>query len=826
MSAETDLMRVPLAEALAELGTSEAGLSSEQARTRLERYGANAIAEHRRGTLAELASFFWGPIPWMIEIAFVLSGILRHWDDVAIIGVLLVVNAMVGFWQEHAAADAVAALKRQLALRTTVRRDGRWREADAAELVPGDVVRVRLGDIVPADARLLDGDYLRIDQSALTGESLPVDKRRGDIAYSGSLAVQGDMTAVVAVTGSRTYFGRTARLVATARPVSHFQKAVLTIGDYLIWLSLALVAVLVIVELFRGVDVLTLIQFALILAVAAIPVAMPAVLSVTMAVGAVALSKMKAIVTHLESIEEMAGIDLLCSDKTGTLTENRLTLGVPVVFDAAGPAEVILGGALASKPETGDAIDRAVVAALADPAALATYRQSRFVPFDPVSKRTSAEITADGAEFTVTKGAPQVVIGLCDFDSATATRAKDAVARLAATGHRTLGVARTDSRGRWRFLGLLPLADPPRADSAETVRRATEHGIKVKMLTGDNTAIAAEIARRVGFGHDIMPAGDLLGHDPRRQLSDADIARIEASDGFAEVYPEHKYAIVKALQTKGHIVGMTGDGVNDAPALKQADIGVAVAGSTDAARSAADLVLTAPGLSVIVAAIERARIIFERMNSYAIYRVAETIRIVLFVVAAMIAFNSYPITAILIILLALFNDLPIMTIAVDNTPLDPKPVRWEMRRVLGVSTVLGVVGVVETFLILVLAKQWLNLDITHIQSLIFLKLAVAGHLTLFVARSRGPFLKRPWPAPVMLWTAVGTKVLATLLVGFGPGFITPISWPLIGFVWAYCLVWVFVEDWVKLGVYQHFDHQSKYHQRFLGHLQERLHPSP
>ena len=817
---------------LARLGSGRQGLPAGEAARRLEAAGPNAIPEKHRSLLAELGSFFWGPIPWMIEVALVLSAVLRHWADTVIVGVLLIFNAGVGFWQERTAADAVAALKSQLALRADVCRDGAWAEVDAAGLVPGDVVRSRLGDIIPADVGLLDGDYLRVDQSALTGESLPADKRQGDAAYSGSVAAQGSMTAVVTATGPATYFGKTTRLVAGARPVSHFQRAVLTIGDYLIWLSLALVAVLVMVEIFRGAQIVRLLQFALILTVAAIPVAMPAVLSVTMAVGATALSKMKAIVTRLESIEEMAGIDVLCSDKTGTLTQNKLTVADPVPADGTDPGTVILAAALASRPGTTDAIDQAVLAAAGGPQALAGYQQNRFVPFDPVSKRTEAEVTHDGDHtgFAVTKGAPQVVLGLCE-PSAGATpgqgsldRASTAVDQLAARGYRTLGVARRDSRGPWQFLGLLPLSDPPRADSAETIRRASEHGVTVKMLTGDNTAIAAEVAAQVGLGQRIEPASDVLTAGGDGQVSTGAAERIEAVDGFAEVFPEHKYAIVKALQARGHIVGMTGDGVNDAPALKQADTGVAVTGATDAARAAADLVLTAPGLSVIVAAIEQARIIFERMNSYAIYRVTETLRIVLFVVAAMVTFNFYPITAILIILLALFNDLPIMTIAVDNTPVDPQPVRWDMRRVLTVSTVLGGVGVVETFLILALAKLWLHLDVAQIQTLIFLKLAVAGHLTLFVARSRGPFWARPWPAPAMIWSAVVTKALATLLVAFGLGLITPISWPLIGLVWGYAIVWVFIEDWAKLAVYRHLGHAGAHHTRFLNRLQEHLHP--
>lgn len=825
---------------LEHLDTDGRGLTVAEAARRLEAVGPNALGEEHRSALTELALFFWGPIPWMIEVADLLSGILRHWDDVIIVSILLVFNAAVGFWQEHTAADAVAALKRQLALRATVCRDGHWAEIDAPGLAPGDLVRLKLGDIIPADVFLLDGDYLRLDQSSLTGESLPVDKQRGQLAYSGSVAVQGEMTALVTETGERTYFGKTTRLVASAKSVSHFQKAVLTIGDYLIFLSLALVSILVLVELFRGAKVLTLIQFALILTIAAIPVAMPAVLSVTMAVGAVALSKMKAIVTRLESIEEMAGIDVLCSDKTGTLTENKLRLGDPVVIEAENPAEVVLAAALASQFETGDAIDKAVIAGLAKPGELSRFRQDRFVPFDPVRKCTSAEITSDGTSFTVTKGAPQVVLDLCHLDEKSAAAANEAIEQLAAGGYRTLGVARRSGfsvaddgtgdgsnggAGEWHFLGLLPLSDPPRPDSAETIRKAIALGIQVKMLTGDNTAITAEIAERVGLGRNIVPARELLGDDPEKDLSSAQVARIEEADGFAEVFPEHKYAIVKALQVKGHLVGMTGDGVNDAPALKQADTGVAVAGATDAARAAAALVLTAPGLSVIIAAIEQARRIFERMNSYAIYRVTETIRIVLFVVAAMIGFNFYPITAILIILLALFNDAPIMTIAIDNTAVDPAPVRWDMRRVLTVSTTLGTIGVFETFLILVLAKLWLHLDVAQIQSFIFLKLAIAGHLTLFVARARGPFLARPWPAASMLWAAVGTKILATLLVGFGFGLITPVGWANIGFIWIYCLAWVFVEDWAKLAVYRHLDLSGRHHQRFVQRVQEHLHPA-
>jgi H+-transporting ATPase len=801
------------------------GLTQDEVQRRLEKYGYNQLEDKKVNPILKFLSYFWGPIPWMIEVAAVLSALLQHWMDLGVILALLVFNAIVGFWQEFQAANAVDALKKQLALKARAKRDGEWQEVEANSLVPGDVVRLRLGDIIPADVKLAEGDYLSVDQSALTGESLPVEKKVGEVAYSGSVAKQGEMVALVTATGSDTYFGRTAKLVSSAKTVSHFQKAVLTIGDYLIYLSLFLAAALVLVMLFRGEQLLTLIQFVLILVVAAIPVAMPAVLSVTMAVGAVALAKMKAIVTKLESIEEMAGMDILCSDKTGTLTQNKLTLGEPTLFNAQNAQELILAGALASKEEDRDAIDMAVLAGLDDDQAMKKYNQTKFVPFDPVSKRTEASVKGpDGQSFKVTKGAPQVILELCHPAADLADKANAKVDEFARQGYRTLGVARSQEDNSWQFLGILPLFDPPREDSAETIKNAENHGVKVKMVTGDNLAIAKQISFELGLGTNIHPADELFdGGGGNNPVSKATEARVEAADGFAQVFPEHKFDIVHVLQDGGHIVGMTGDGVNDAPALKQANTGVAVSGATDAARSASDLVLTAPGLSVIVQAVEEARKIFERMNSYAIYRITETIRIMFFVVLAMTIFNFYPITAIMIILLAFFNDLPIMTIAYDNTWLDPKPVRWDMRRVLTVSTVLGLIGVVETFGMLLIGKMVLGLNISQIQTLIFLKLAVAGHLTLFVARTKRPFLTKPYPAPILLWSAIGTKVLATLLVVYGIGLVTPISWATAGIVWAYALAWIFVEDWAKLQVYNHLNTSSEHHEKFLSIIKEPLH---
>ncbi len=800
------------------------GLTSTQAAERLQQYGPNALEEEKISPLLKLLSYFWGPIPWMIEVAAILSALIQHWDDFWIIIILLIFNAGVGFWQEYTAGNAVAALKKQLALKARVLRDGQWQEIDASQLVPGDVVRLRLGDVIPADVRLLQDDYLSVDQSALTGESLPVSKQQGDEAFSGTIIKQGESMAEVTATGKSTRFGKTASLVQQAKTVSHFQKAVLTIGDYLIYVSLALVIALVLVQLHRQTPWLELVQFALILTVASIPVAMPAVLSMTMALGAMALSKRKAIVTRLESIEEMASMDILCSDKTGTLTQNRLTLGKIELFNAKDEQEVLLAAALASREDDRDAIDEAVLHGLKNRDHISHFKQIAFVPFDPVHKRTEATIADDeGTSFRVSKGAPQIIMQLSGLAGAELERAQKVVDDFAAQGYRALGIARqAQEHAPWIFLGILSLFDPPREDSAETIASACEHGVQVKMVTGDNVAIARQIASKLGLGTNILKANSLPVNDARTTETRDANERVERADGFAEVFPEHKFCFVKTLQQHNHITGMTGDGVNDAPALKQADVGIAVSGATDAARAAADLVLTNPGLSVIINAIEEARRIFERMNAYAIYRISETIRIMFFVVLAMIFFDFYPITAVMIILLAFFNDIPIMTIAYDHTRLEKTPVRWDMQQVITVATAMGITGVVGSFGMLLIAMDWLHLSVSQIQTYVFLKMAVAGHLVLFVARSKDHFWKQPWPAPIMIWSAVITKLAATLLAAYGFGLITPISWPEIALIWGYSIGSAYITDLVKVAVYRHLGHRTPRHQHFLNVLKGRF----
>ncbi len=800
------------------------GLSTAEVQNRLTQYGPNALEEKRVSPLLKLLSYFWGPIPWMIELAAILSAVAQHWPDFWIIFTLLLFNAGVGFWQEYTAGNAVEALRKQLALKARALRDGVWDEVDATSLVPGDIIRIRLGDIIPADVKLVDGEYLSVDQSSLTGESLPVTKQLGETAFSGTIAKQGEVVAEVTTTGKETQFGKTAGLVSQAKTVSHFQKAVLTIGDYLIYLSVALVTILIVVQLFRHSPWVELVQFALILTVASIPVAMPAVLSMTMAVGAMALAKRKAIVTRLEAIEEMASMEILCSDKTGTLTQNQLTLGEIETFAASDDQSLLLNAALACREEDRDAIDDAILSGLENRVQQHRYQQLKFVPFDPIRKRTEATVQDNnGRVLQVTKGAPQVILDMCALPDDQTQRGLQAVERFAEQGYRALGVAhKAQDDANWTFDGVLSLFDPPREDSATTLAAAQDYGVRVKMVTGDDVAIAKQIAGKLGLGTAILsadkiPAEGAPGHDA------VGAEAIEKADGFARVFPEHKFAIVKRLQAQGHIVGMTGDGVNDAPALQQADVGIAVSGATDAARAAADLVLTTSGLSVIISAIEEARRIFVRMNSYAIYRISETIRIMVFVVLTMLVFNFYPITAIMIILLAFLNDVPIMAIAFDRAPQDKRPVRWRMQRVLTVATAMGLVGIAGSFGMLLLAREWLHLNEAQIQTYVFLKMAVAGHLVLFVARTKGHFWERPFPAPVMIWSAIVTKILGTLLAAYGFGLITPISWSEIAIIWGYSIASALVTDVVKVAVYRHLDQDIPRHRSFLEQIKRPLH---
>ena len=789
-------------EVFAQLSTSEKGLSESEAKERLETYGYNEIIEKKENPILKFLRNFWGPIPWMIEIAIILSAIIGHWADFWIILILLVVNGVVRFWEENKADNAIELLKQKLAVKARVLRDGKWKNIPARELVPGDVIRVRLGDIVPADIKLSKGDYLQVDEAALTGESLPVEKRLSDIGYSGSIVKQGEMDGVVTSTGSKTYFGKTTELVEKAKTRSHFQKAVVKIGNYLIAFALCMVAIIIVFSIIRAAGFLNTLQFILVLIVASIPVGLPAVLSVTMAIGAINMAKKNAIVSKLIAIEELAGVEILCSDKTGTLTKNEISVATIKTFGDNSDEDVILNGILASREEDQDPIDSAIITKGKDYEDLIKriegYTIEKFTPFDPVIKRTEALVqTTSGESIKIIKGAPQVILSLSVNKDSIGEEVSKSVNDYASKGYRALGVAKSiNGEDNFQFIGLIGLFDPPREDSAETIKLAQDMGMKVKMVTGDHVAIAKETAKTLGLGTNIQPVSAFLD-----KPEDEAETIVENADGFAQVFPEHKYRIVELLQNKDYIVGMTGDGVNDAPALKKADVGIAVSNATDAAKSAAEITFTKPGLSVIIDGTIQSRMIFHRMLNYSIYRISETVRVIIFITLSIVIFNFYPVNALMIVLLALLNDAPIMTIAVDNVGYSKRPERWNMNIILLISTLLGVFGVVASFSLFAIGVIIFNMSHPVLQAFIFLKLSVAASLTVYVARTKGHFWERK-PAKALFLATSTTQILAVIFVLFGI-LLPRLEWYYILFVLAYAFVWFLATDFVKYYFYNY-----------------------
>lgn len=809
-------------DALAELSVkTDTGLTSGEAAKRLEQYGLNTIEENRESLWLKLFSFFWGPIPWMIEVAAILSAALERWPDLIMIVSLLLINAALGFVQESKADSAIQALKDSLALRARALRDGKWADIEATDLVPGDIIMMKLGNIIPADVKLVEGEYLSVDQSALTGESLPVDKLKGDDAFSGTIAKLGEMVGVVTETGMNTFFGRTAKLVDSAHTQSHFQQAIVRIGNFLIMMTMAVCAVIFATDIYRVYFAHTstgtfgsIIIFILVLVIAGIPVALPAVLSVTMAVGASRLAKLKAIVSKLTAIEEIAGMDILCSDKTGTLTKNQLTVHEVKVFDAENKEDILLTAALASKPDSKDAIDDAILEHLQNKEALKAFTTEKIIPFDPVRKRIEATVKKGDVEQLCVKGAPQVVLDLTSPNDDLNARVNKEVEAQAARGFRTLGVAH-QIEGTWTFLGLIPLFDPPRDDTLETLRHAKDLGVDVKMVTGDHTAIARELSGQLELGTNICPVGKMFakGVSPETQEE-----LLSTADGFAEVFPEHKFNIVQSLQHKGHIVGMTGDGVNDSPALKQADVGIAVSGATDAARAAADLVLTEPGLITISHAIEESRRIFGRMKSYAMYRISETVRLLLFLLLAMLVFDSHPLTAVMIIFIALLNDLPIMMIAYDNMPIHKNPVSWSMKEVLVIANGVAIIGVVSSFGLYYIGVAYWHMTMPQLQTLSFFAILCGGNLTIYLTRNTGLVWMKPFPEAKFMAATVFSLAIGTLSSVYGlwtKDFIG-IGWHYVALSWAYVAVWFVALMFIKAALYKMMGHVNDYHESYLG----------
>ncbi|XP_042066053.1 plasma membrane ATPase-like [Salvia splendens] len=829
-----DLEHLPLEEVFAKLQCSREGLASTEAERRLELFGPNKLEEKTENKLLIFLGFMWNPLSWVMEIAAIMAIVLANgdgkppdWQDFVGITSLLIINSTISFIEENNAGNAAAALMAGLAPKTKVLRDGKWSEQEAAILIPGDIISIKLGDIVPADARLLEGDPLKIDQSALTGESLPVTKNPGSGVFSGSTCKQGEIEAVVIATGINTFFGKAAHLVDSTQNVGHFQKVLTAIGNFCIC-SIAVGIAIEIVVMYpiqhrkyrSGIDNL------LVLLIGGIPIAMPTVLSVTMAIGSHRLSQQGAITKRMTAIEEMAGMDVLCSDKTGTLTLNKLTVDknlIEVFSKDADKDHVILQGARASRVENQDAIDACIVGMLADPKeARAGITEVHFLPFNPVEKRTAITyIDSKGDWHRVSKGAPEQIIELCNLKDDVKKKSLSIIDKFADRGLRSLAVAeqtvpektKEGAGSPWVFTGLLPLFDPPRHDSGETIKRALHLGVNVKMITGDQLAIAIETGRRLGMGTNMYPSSSLLGHHKDGAIANLPVEElIERADGFAGVFPEHKYEIVKKLQERKHICGMTGDGVNDAPALKKADIGIAVADATDAARGASDIVLTEPGLSVIVSAVLTSRAIFQRMKNYTIYAVSITIRVVLgFMLLALIW--KFDFSPFMVLIIAILNDGTIMTISKDKVKPSPMPDSWKLREIFATGIVFGtylaVMTVVffwavqeSTFFTDKFGVRPIKDNYHELNSAIYLQVSIVSQALIFVTRSRSwSYIERP--GLLLVFAFLVAQMIATLIAVYANwefARIKGIGWGWAGVIWLYSLIFYIPLDIFKFFV--------------------------
>lgn len=763
-----------------------AGLSTSEAAQRLQQYGPNAIPEHKPNPWLQFAKKFWGPIPWMLEATIVIEVLLTRYTEGAVITALLVFNALLSTVQEKRAADALALLRQNLNLKARVLRDGTWQMLPAEQVVPGDVIHIRMGDILPADVRVLEG-HLHVDQSALTGESLPVEVAEGQPGYAGTLVQHGEATAEVIATGLKTRFGRVAQLVQEAKHPSQMEQVIFGIVRALIVLDGGLaLGVLLYALFFHHLPALETLSFVLILLVASVPIALPATFTLATALGARELAHQGVLVTQLSAIEEAAGMDVLCSDKTGTITQNRLSLVGVYPLAPTDEATLLTMAAMASDPATQDVLDLAILELAQQRNIVPDWAARRtFIPFDPATKRSEAAFESQGSVKRAVKGAPHAIAALC------ATPPADLDAQLeglAAQGLRILAVAYGDEQVlTWG--GLLAFQDPPRPDSASLIAQLKQMGVRVIMVTGDSEPTARTVARQVGIGEHVCHVTSLeptVGTDP----IDCDV--------LAEVLPEHKFALVQALQHAGHVTGMTGDGVNDAPALRQAQVGIAVANATDVAKAAASLVLTQPGLSNIVTAIQASRRIYQRMLTYTLNKIIKTIQIVGFLSLGLILGGRFVVTPLQVILLLFANDFVTMSVATDNVRPSPRPDRWQVRAMTGTALALGLPLLLATLGIYYWGQDIVRLSSAQLQTLSFLTLIFTAQGMIYLVRERH-HLWASRPSPWMMFASVGAVSIAILLAIYGIG-MAALPLPIVLLDLLLVGAVLFLLDWLKVAV--------------------------
>ena len=745
------------------------GLKSDEVENRVKQYGYNEVPEKKTNPLVRFARKFWGLTAWMLEIIIILSWILQRYADLYIVTGLLLFNSVLGFVEEQKASSAVEALKIKLQVNARVLRDGAWKTVPSRQLVPGDVIRVRLGDFVPADIKMLGGE-LEVDQSALTGESMVVQKKSGDLLYSGSIVKRGEANGIIVSTGVKTYFGRIVQLVQMASPKLHMEQVVSNVVKWLLIIVVALIGLAFIFSAFKGLDLLGILPLILVLLLSAIPVALPAMFTVSMAMGSMELVKKGVLVTKLSASEEAATMDILCADKTGTITMNRLSISNAIPLDGFTEQDVIFYGALASQEANQDSIDLAFIT-MAKQKNLVddTFIQKDFVPFDPKTRRTEALVQKDSHGFRVMKGAVGVIAQECGLDQNAVKELETRVGEFAMKGYRTLAVAKADDQRQPKLVGLVALYDMPRPDSKQLIQELNELGISVKMLTGDALPIAKEIAKDAGLGENVIKASDLKGLINEDAIEAAQAA--EKSDGFAEIYPEDKYTIVKSLQAEKHVVGMTGDGVNDAPALRQAEVGIAVSNATDVAKGAASVVLTNEGLTSIVNLVKTGRVIYERITAWILSKITRTLQIAIFVVLSFLITGNYVVSAFAIILYFFMTDFVKISLATDNLRWSDKPNTWNIASLVKVSVILSGLVIAESFGLLYIGLSYfhLNADDLSLYTFTFEILFFSAMFLIFNVRERGHFWNS-MPSKTLLTTIVLSMIAATVVVTVGiPG---------------------------------------------------------
>ncbi|MEO6601988.1 MAG: plasma-membrane proton-efflux P-type ATPase [Polyangiaceae bacterium] len=779
----------------------DTGLTHAEVDVRRKEHGYNEVAVEKSHPFRKFLGKFWGISAWMLELILVLSAVLGKYSDLIVVSALLLINAVLSFTQERRAAGVVEDLRKRLQVNARVQRDSSWQVVPARELVPGDIVRVRSGDIVPADVKLLVG-ALTVDQSALTGESKDADIAVSEVLSSGSVVRRGEGNGVVLLTGAKTYFGRTTELVQHAEPKLHIEAVVSKVVRWLFVIVGSLLAVVVTLSLVRGVSLLELLPLMLVLLMSAVPVALPVMFTVSMALGSKELAKSGVLVTRLSATEDAATMDVLCVDKTGTLTMNQLAVTDVIPLEQATENDVLFAGALASQEANQDPIDLAFLAAAKERHTFDTVPKVTpisFAPFDAKTRRTEAVVEQNGQRLRVMKGAVRTIAEACGQNADAIAALEARVSTSAAKGYRSLAVARGAETGTPNLVGLVALYDPPRPDAKQLITALRDRGVSVKMLTGDALAVAIEIARTVGLSN-IKPMADLKAASARTESKSADL--FAGADGFAEVFPEDKYVVVKQMQAAGHVTGMTGDGVNDAPALRQAEVGIAVSTATDVAKGAASVVLTEPGLTNILALVEQGRGIYQRILTWIINKISRTILKATFVAIAYVLTGKFVVSAFAMLLLTFMTDFAKIALSTDHVRASKKPETWNIGGFVIVSVTLGVAMVAETLLLLRIGWSRFGLATNDgaLYTFSFLTLLYFAAFSVVSARERRQFWAT-MPSKTLIAALMADALLGTLLTRVGLSSLKPLPWSqtlaIFGYAVVSCLV---VNDAVKVAM--------------------------